>query len=393
MVMEAVKKSLDFYNFDELLTPAERDIRDKVRAFCDNDVIPIINPYWERAEFPFELIPKIAQLGIVGGTIQGYGAPGLSSVATGLVAAELARGDGGINTFVGVTSGLAMGSIYYCGSEEQRQKWLPALAKMEKIGAFGLTEPLIGSDASHIQTRAVRVGDRYILNGAKKWIGNASFADVTVIWARNDETNQVNGFLVEKGTPGFETKVIEGKVAKRTILNAEITLTNCEIPEGNRLVNATSFKDTATVLRNTRYGVAWDAVGHAQAVFEYAREYSLQRYQFGKPIASFQLIQQKLVEMLSELTLMQLMVWRLSHMRDDGSMSDGQSALAKMACSQKARRIVSLGRELMGGNGILLENHVARHFADVEAVYTYEGSNEINTLVVGREITGISAFV
>jgi glutaryl-CoA dehydrogenase len=392
MAMQGIDQSLDFYLFDELLTDEERDIRDRVRAFCDEEVTPIINPYWERGEFPFELIPKLAQLNIAGGPIQGYGCPGMSSVAAGLIGMELSRGDGSVCTFFGVTSGLAMSSIYYCGSEEQRQQWLPAMARLEKIGAFGLTEPWIGSDASHLQTRATRVGDRYVLNGAKRWIGNASFADVTVIWARNDETNQVNGFLVEKGTPGFEAKVIEGKIAKRSVLNADITLKNCEIPESNRLVNAHSFKDTANVLMNTRYGVAWEAVGHSMAAFEIARDYALKRQQFGRPIASFQLIQQKLVHMLSEITAMQLVSWRLSRLRDEGKMTEGQASLAKQSNAARGRQVVAMGREILGGNGILLENHIARHFADMEAVYTYEGSNEINMLVVGREITGLQAF-
>jgi glutaryl-CoA dehydrogenase len=305
---------------------------------------------------------------------------------------ELARGDGSIDTFFGVTSGLAMGSIYYCGSEEQRRQWLPPLARLEKIGAFGLTEPWIGSDASHLQTRAQRVGDRYVLNGAKRWIGNASFADVTVIWARDEETGQVGGFLVEKGTPGFEARDIQGKISKRAVLNADITLKNCEIPEANRLANARSFRDTATVLKNTRSGVAWEAVGHALAAFELAHAYALQRQQFGRPIAGFQMIQQKLVQMLAEVTSMQLLTWRLSKLQEEGKMTDGMASLAKQSNAAKARQVVALGREIFGGNGILLENHIARHFADMEAVYTYEGSNEINTLVVGREITGLQAF-
>jgi glutaryl-CoA dehydrogenase len=393
MVTQACDQALDFYLFDELLSDDERLVRERVRRFCDEEVIPIITPYWEHAEFPFELIPKLAELNIVGGTLVGYGCPALSSVASGVATMELSRGDGSVDTFYGVTSGLAMGSIYYCGSEEQRQQWLPAMAKLEKIGAFGLSEPNIGSDAAHLQTRATHVGDRYVLNGEKKWIGNASFADVTVIWARNEETNEVNGFLVEKGTPGFNTTVIEGKIAKRAVLNAHIVLNNCEIPEGNRLANADSFRDTSTVLRHTRPGVGWAAVGHALAGFEYARAYAMQRQQFGRPIAGFQLIQHKLVQMLGDVTAMQLLMWRLAKLRDEGKMTDGMAALAKQTCAAKARQVVALARETLGGNGVLLEHHVARHFADMEAVYTYEGTNEINMLVVGREITGISAFV
>lgn len=392
MTMQATAQELDFYLFEELLTDEEREYRERVRAFCDEAVIPLINPYWERAEFPFELIPKLAALNVVGGTIQGYGCPGMSSVAAGLVGMELSRGDGSIATFFTVTSALVTTSLFLCGSEEQRRQWLPALAKLEKIGAFALTEPHFGSDASHMQTTARRVGDRYVLNGAKRWIGNATFADVTIIWARDEATGQVGGFLVEQGTPGFEAKPIEGKIAMRSLINADITLDNCEIPESNRLAKASSFKDIANVLKNTRYTVAWQAVGHALAAFELAREYALNRKQFGRPIASFQLIQQKLVQMLGEVTSMQLLTWRLSRLRDEGKMTDGMASLAKQSNATRARGVVALGREILGGNGVLLENHMARHFADMEAVYTYEGSNEINTLVVGREITGIQAF-
>lgn len=388
----ATDPALDFYQFDLLLTPEEREVRDRVREFMNREVKPIINDYWERGEFPFELIPKLATLNICGGTIQGYGCPGMSSVATGLVASEMAKVDGSICTFVGVTSGLAMSSIYYCGSEEQKTYWLPKLAKMEKIGAFALTEPENGSDASHITTSARREGDSYVLNGMKKWIGNASFADVIVVWAREEASGQVQGFLLEKGTPGYETRVLGGKIAKRALLNAEITFTECRIPAANKLANANSFRDTARVLTNTRYGVAWEGVGHAEAAYEMALRYSQERKQFGKPIAGFQLIQEKLVKMLAEVVAMQLTTWRLSVLRDQGLMTDGQASLAKMNNSAKARTIVAMAREILGGNGILLENHIARHFADVEAVYTYEGSNEINTLVVGREITGVAAF-
>jgi glutaryl-CoA dehydrogenase len=370
-------------------------LRDRVRAFCDEEVVPIINDYWERAEFPFELIPKLAELGLVGGTIKGYGCPGLSAVAVGIGAAELSRGDGSIETFVGVTSGLAMGAIAMCGSEEQKQRWLPPMARLEKIGAFGLTEPDIGSNASHIRTTARRVGDRYVLNGAKRWIGNATFADVVIIWAQDEETGKIGGFLVEKGTPGFAASLITGKIAKRPLLNANITLTNCEIPASNRLPLARSFRDTAQVLKATRFGVAWEAVGHAQAAFDLAREYARTREQFGRPIGGFQLIQQKLVQMLGDLTATQLMAWRVSRLIDErpDEVTEGMASLAKQYCAARARNVVALGRELMGGNGILLENHMARHFADMEAVYTYEGTNEINSLVVGREITGLAALV
>ncbi|HEY1013384.1 MAG TPA: acyl-CoA dehydrogenase family protein [Herpetosiphonaceae bacterium] len=382
----------DFYQFAGLLTEEEQALRARVRQFCEREVIPSIGPYWERGEFPAELIPKLAALGVAGGTIAGYGCPGLSSVAAGLVSMELGRADGSVATFFGVTSGLAMGAIAYGGSEEQKQRWLPAMARLEKIGAFGLTEPDVGSDASHLAASAVRVGDRYVLNGEKRWIGNATLADVTVIWARNEETGQVNGFLVERGTPGFRAEAMAGKIAKRAILNAHITLENCEIGEAQRLPGCDSFRDTAAILRNTRASVAWEAVGHAAAAYEIALAYALGRRQFDRPIAGFQLIQQKLVQMLGDLTAMQLLVWRLATLRDAGTITDGQASLAKQHCAARARQVVALAREIMGGNGLLLDYHLARHFTDMEAVYTYEGTNEVNTLIVGREITGIAAF-
>lgn len=392
VMIQPVEHALDFYQFDSLLTPKEREVRDRVREFVNREVIPIITPYWERGEFPFEIIPKMAALNICGGTIDGYGCPGMSAVAAGLVGMELSRGDGSISTFYGVTSGLAMTSIYLCGSDEQKEEWLPALARLEKIGAFALTEPYIGSDASHIQTTARLEGDTYILNGAKRWIGNATFADVTIVWAQDDQTGQVSGFLVEKGTPGFNATKMTGKLSLRALENADIKLENCAIPAKNKLAKARTFRDTAAVLKATRYGVAWGALGHAMAAYDIALQYALERQQFGRPIAGFQMIQEKLVKMLSEIVQMQLLTWRLSVLADQGTMTDGQAALAKVNNAAKARQVVALGREILGGNGILLENQIARHFADMEAVYTYEGTNEINTLVVGREITGLQAF-
>ena len=388
-----VSRSLgtDYYLIEELLTEEEREIRDRVRSFADREVIPVINGYWERAEFPFEMIPKIATLNIAGGTIEGYGCPGMSEVASGLVAVELARGDGSLNTFFGVHSGLAMGTIAMLGSEQQRERWLPPMARCEKIGAFGLTEPNHGSDAVMLETRARREGDEYVIDGEKRWIGNASFADVTVIWARDDEDN-VGGFLVEKGTPGFSAEVIRGKTSKRCVWQANVKLENVRIPVENRLEHARTFKDTAKVLTATRYGVAWEAIGHAVASYEAALTYAKERIQFGKPIASYQLIQKKLADMLAEITNMQLMCLRLSQLLQQGKMTGGMASLAKMNTAKKARQVCSDARDILGGNGILLEYHVARHYSDMEAVYTYEGTDTVQSLIVGREITGINAF-
>jgi glutaryl-CoA dehydrogenase len=393
-VLPATLSAVDFYRLDDLLTPEEREVRYLVRDFMAREVEPIINPYWERAEFPFEIIPKLAALNLAGATIKGYGCRGLSQVAMGVMAMEFARGDASISTFFGVHSGLAMGSIDMLGSEAQKERWLPAMARMELLGCFGLTEPQGGSNAAHPLTTAVREGDHYILNGAKRWIGNATLADLAIIFARNTETNQVNAFVVEpKKMAGYTATPIEGKIAKRAIINADVKLENVVVPAENRLERCNSFRDVAKVLMVTRVGVAWEAVGAAMAAYEYALAYAKQRVVFGKPIAGFQMIQDKLVQMLGEITSMQLFTLRLSQLADEGKLTDGQASLAKVHNAAAARRVVALGREIMGGNGILLENHVARHFADMEAVYTYEGTNEINTLVVGREITGISAIV
>ncbi len=381
----------DFYLMDELLTEQERNVRDKVRNFSDKEVIPIINDYWERAEFPFELVPKLAALGLAGADIKGYGCPGLSPVAAGLMALELARGDASVCTFFGVHSGLAMHAISLLGSEEQKQYWLPPMARMEKIGAFGLTEPDHGSDAVALETRAHRVGNDYIINGAKRWIGNASFADVTVIWARDDEGN-VGGFLVEKGTPGFNTGIMTGKVAKRAVWQTDITLNDVHVPVENRLALSRSFKDTALVLTATRSGVAWEAVGHAVAAYEIALTYAKERIQFSKPLASFQIIQNKLAAMLANVTTMQLLCLRLSQLEAEGKMTAAMASLAKMNNARLAREVVADAREMLGGNGILLEYHIARHHADIEAVFTYEGTDTIQSLIVGRELTGMQAF-
>lgn len=381
----------DYYLVDELLTRREREIRDRVRRFSDEAVVPIINDYWERGEFPFELVPKLAKLGIAGGTVKGYGCPGMSPVAVGLVGMELSRGDGSVSTFFGVHSGLAMQSIAMLGSPAQRERWLPPMAKLEKIGAFALTEPDHGSDAILLETAARRDGDEYVLNGSKRWIGNGSIADVVVVWAR-DEDNGIGGFLVEKDTPGYEARVMSGKISKRAVWQAEITLDEVRIPVENRLARSKTFKDTARVLTATRYGVAWEALGHALACYEAAVTYTKERTQFGKPLASYQLIQNRLARMLAEITAMQLLCHRLSVLAAAGKLTPGMASLAKMNNARKARGIAAGAREILGGNGILLDYHVARHQADMEAVFTYEGTDTIQSLIVGREITGEQAF-
>ena len=384
---------VDFYAIDDLLSPEERAVRDMVREFVDRELIPIMGGYWERAEFPFHLLPKVADLGIVGGALRGYGCPGLSPVADGLIAAELSRGDVSFSTAFGVHSGLAMTSIWVAGNEEQKRYWLPKMAKLEKLGAFALTEPWQGSDAAHIQTTAVRDGDGYLLNGAKRWIGLGHLADVVVVWARDMEHDgSIAGFLVEKGTPGFTANLMAGKVALRAIGNADLTFKDARIPVENRLGSSTSFRETAMVLTATRYGVACSALGSAMACYEAALAYATKRQQFGKPIAGHQLVQQKLVWMLAEITAMQLMSWRLGSLLAQGKMTPEQASLAKLNHSTKLRKIAAEARDIMGGNGILLDNLVMRHFVDAEAIYSYEGTAEVQTLVVGRKITGMQAF-
>src|SRR5260221_6885070 len=333
--------STDFYGLDDLLTPDEREIRYRVREFMRTEVEPIINPYWERAEFPMELIPKIRTLGLAGGPIQGYGCPGLSAVGVGMLGFDMSCGDASISTFFGVHSGLAMGTIWLLGSEAQKDKWLPPMARMEKLGCFGLTEPRGGSDASHPETTARRAGESYVLNGSKRWIGNATMADIALIWAKNEETGQVNGFLVETNTPGYHATPIEGKIAKRAIINADITLDNCAVPLDAKLEKSNSFRDTAKVLLMTRIGVAWEAIGHSMAAYEYALDYARKRMPFGKPIGSYQMIQDKLVRMLACITSMQFMTLRLSQLFDLGKCTEGQASLAKAHNARTAREVVA----------------------------------------------------
>jgi glutaryl-CoA dehydrogenase len=384
----------DFYDLHHLLNPEERAIQLQVREFMNREIRPIVNNYWLKDEFPHQIIPAMAKLNICGLTFQGYGCPGRTSLLEGFVAMEMARVDCSVSTFFGVQSGLAMGAIYHCGSEEQKQKWLPPMQKMELIGAFGLTEPEVGSGvAGGLTCTCKRTGDDWTLNGQKKWIGNATFSDITIIWARDVDDGKVKGFIVEKTSPGFKAEKIKGKMALRIVQNALITLTNCQVSESNRLQQANSFKDTAKVLRLTRAGVAWQAVGCARGAYESALRYTNDRKQFGRTISSFQMVQDLLVMMLSNLTAMQTMVCRLSQLQDSGQLTDEHASLAKVFCTLRTRDIVSHARELFGGNGILIEYDIARFVADAEAIYSYEGTKEINTLIVGRAITGQSAFI
>src|SRR5438876_3817026 len=385
----------DFYEVTEILNAGELKLLKEVRAFMETSVAPIITKYWADDAFPFEVLPALRDLKIGGLGLEGYGCRGGSTLLDGFVQMEMARVDASFSTFFGVHNGLAMGSIYLGGSEEQKQQWLPPLARLEMIGCFGLTEPLVGSGTGGgLTTTAKRDGDTWVLNGQKKWIGNAPWCDLSIIWARDLGDNQVKGFIVEnKSAHGFSVEKIQNKIALRVVQNGLITMDNCRVPEENRLQADVSFRDTAKVLRMTRAGVAWMATGCGMGAYEYALAYSQRRLQFGKPIGSFQLVQDLLAKMLGNVTASQCMVVRLSQMQDEGKLKDHHASLAKAFCTVRMRETVAWARELLGGNGILLDELVARFFADAEALYSYEGTREMNTLIVGKAITGFSAFV
>ena len=386
----------DFYHYADLLNAEERAILQRVRTFMESKVQPIINKYWVEDAFPFELLPAFKELNLAGVGIQGYGCFGGNQLLVGLVAMEMARVDASIATLFGVHSGLAMGSIAVAGTEEQKQKWLPPMARMEKIGCFGLTEPLVGSGAGGgLTTTAKREGDTWVLNGQKRWIGNAPWCDISIIWARDVDDNQVKGFNVEnKSTPGFSVEKMQNKLALKVVQNGEITMKDCRVPEANRLASGVqSFRDTARVLRGTRYLVGWETTGTQMGAYEHAVKYAQERLQFGKPIGSFQLIQDLLAKMLGNITACQCMVVRTAQLGDEGKLTDQQAALSKAFTTAKTRETVSWARELLGGNGILVDYNVARFFADAEALYSYEGTYQMQNLIVGKEVTGFSAYV
>lgn len=392
--MNDVKDTSDFYSYECLLTDEERRQLHAVRGFMRTEVAPVLLEHWSRATFPFEIVPGMRELGIAGLPYHGYGCGGRRYLLDGMIAMELARTDCSIATFNGVHGGLAMGSIYLCGSDEQRERFLPAMARYDKIGSFGLTEPEVGSGASGgLQTTARRDGDTWILNGQKKWIGNATFGDLTVIWAKDVADGQVKGFVVRNSSPGFTVEKQMHKIALRIVQNGLITLDDVHVDEADRLQRADSFKDTAEVLRVTRAGVAWMAVGCAMGAYENALAYARDRRQFGRPIGGFQLVQDLLVRMLGNVTSSYGLCVRLSQLQDEGLAEDRHSSLAKAFCTVRMRETVGWARELLGGNGILLEHNVGRFVADAEAIYSYEGTREMNTLIVGRSLTGLSAFV
>jgi glutaryl-CoA dehydrogenase len=382
----------DYFLLRDQLSQQEIDYLERTRRFVDDEVLPVIGDYWERAELPFDLARRLGELRLVGDGIEGYGCPPMSPIAAGLINMELNRGDGSLGTFLGVQAGLAMRSIALLGSEEQKREWLPQMARVEKIGAFALTEPAHGSDSVALETTARRDGDGYVLSGEKRWIGNGTIADVVVVWARDAEDGQVKGFLVEGGTPGYEAREIVGKGSVRAVWQADIELDDVRVPAENRLPGSRSFKDAGRVLASTRQSCAWMALGHAVAAYDAALTYCRQRTQFGKPLVSFQIVQERLAKMLAEVTGMQLYCLQLGRLIEQQRLRDTIAGLAKMNNTIKARQVIAEARNLLGGNGILLDYHVMRHMADIEAIYTFEGTETIQALIVGRDITGVNAF-
>src|SRR5207247_6881766 len=395
-----IKKALpqpnsDFYQLFETLPADELAVVKQVRTFMETKVAPIITKYWVEDSFPFELLPAIKELNIGGVAMNGYGCRGGSAQLFGLIAMEMARFDSSIATFLWVHNGLAMGSIYRGGSEEQKRKWLPPMARWEKIGCFGLTEPLVGSGVSGgLTTTAKRDGDTWIINGQKKWIGNSPWCDISVIWARDVADNQVKAFIIEnKTTPGFKVEKIQNKIALKVVQNGLITLKDVRLPEENHLQAGKSFRDTARVLKMTRYLVAWEATGCQMGAYEHALKYAQERLQFGKPIGSFQLVQDLLAKMLGNVTACQCLVARTAQLQAAGKLADHHAAPAKAFTPARMRETVAWAREIFGGNGIVLDYDVARFFADSEALYSYEGTYQMQNLLVGKAVTGLSAFV
>lgn len=387
----------DYLSLSDLIPATDREIALRVRRFVDDIARPVINEAWENANFPYQLLPEMAKLGVIGTTIRGYGAPGLTPLQAGLVAMELSRGDGSLNTFNAVHSGLAMGTISLHGSEQQKQRWLPEMADLRRLGAFALTEPNHGSDSVHLETSARKDGEHYVLSGAKRWIGLGHVADLVIVWARDTETGKVGAFVIEKDSDGFyprgfSAEAIVGKIAKRGIQQAAIDLDEVRIPAANRLEGARGFRAVTQVLLRTRSAVAWEALGHAVACYEHAVAYTTEREQFGQSLAGFQLVQHQLAKMLADLTAMQLMNLRCGILQNSGQLTAQRASLQKMFVADRARELCRSARDLMGGNGLLLENHVARHLTDMEVVHTYEGTDFIQSLILGRDISGTDAM-
>ncbi len=381
---------LDFYNLDSLLSEEEILVRDTVRAFVSSKVIPIIEKHNREATFPMELVPQIAELGILGASLKGYGCAGLNNVAYGLIMQELERGDSGLRSFASVQGSLVMYPIYSYGSEEQKEKWLPEMAAGTKIGCFGLTEPDFGSNPAGMLTKAVKDGNDWVINGTKRWITNGGIADVAVVWARTEEG--IRGFLVEKGTKGFTTHDQKGKFSLRASVTSELILEDCRIPAENILPASKGLQSPLSCLNQARYGIAWGALGAAMACYDEAVTYAKTRIQFDKPIASFQLIQEKLADMLTEITKGQTLCLQLGRLKDAGKVIPQQVSLAKRNNVYHALQIARTARDILGASGITDEYQCGRHMCNLESVFTYEGTHNIHTLILGEWITGIPAY-
>jgi glutaryl-CoA dehydrogenase len=387
----ADNKSVDYYNLNDLYTDEEKAIRDTVRDFVNRDVIPVIEKYNQEMKFPVQLIPKMGELGVFGPTLPvEYGGMGINNIAYGLIMQELERGDSGVRSFASVQSALVMYPIYTYGSEEQKKFWLPKLARAEKIGCFGLTEPDFGSNPGGMITKAEKVDGGYLINGAKMWITNGTIADVAVVWAKLD--GRVRGFLVEKGTKGFTAPEMKGKLSLRASVTSELVFQDCLIPEENLLPDSGGLKSPLSCLTQARYGIAWGVTGMAMHCYQTALEYSLSRIQFGKPIAAFQITKEKLAYMLTEITKAQLLNYRLAQMKDNGTMRPQHVSMAKRNDCEMAKTVASMAREMLGANGILDEYPIMRHLNNIESVKTYEGTHEMHTLILGEDVTGLSAF-
>ena len=384
-------RGVDYFAIESLLSEDERMVRDAVRDWVEAEFLPLITDHHRAGTFPVELIPELGELGVFGATLKGYGCAGLSNVAYGLIMQELERGDSGLRSAASVQSGLVMYPIYAYGSDAQKDTWLPAMARGEKVGCFGLTEPDHGSDPGSMKTRAVKKGGEYVLNGTKLWITNGSVADVAVVWAKGDD-GEIGGYLVERGTPGFATLDIPGKFSMRASITSELALQDCGVPLANRLPGAAGLKAPLACLSQARYGIAWGAIGAAMGCYDWSLQYAQQRVQFNKPIGSFQLVQQKLVWMITEITKAQLLCLRLGQLKDMGKARPQQISMAKMNNVQIALDAARLARDILGAAGIVDEHPIIRHMMNLETVNTYEGTHDIHTLIVGRDITGLDAF-
>ncbi len=385
-------RGVDYFAIEGLLDEEERMTRDAIRDWVEAEFLPVVTAHHRAGTFPMEVVPKLGQLGVFGATLKGYGCAGLNNVAYGFIMQELERGDSGLRSFASVQSGLVMYPIHAYGSEEQKDRWLPAMASGDTLGCFGLTEPDYGSDPGGMRTRAQRRADCWVLNGTKLWITNGSIADVALIWAKDADDQEIHGYLVERGTPGFSTLDIHGKFSMRASITSELSFQDCRIPLENRLPKVKGLKGPLSCLSQARYGIAWGAVGAAMACYDWALQYAQQRVQFGKPIASFQLVQQKLVWMLTEITKAQLLALQLGRLKDAGAARPQQVSMAKRNNVQIALDTARLARDILGAAGIVDEHPVIRHMLNLETVNTYEGTHDIHTLIIGRDITGLDAF-